>query len=54
LGEGVLGLRGYKKGYLVKIGVYFIGNMYWEGVQQKDFGVIYQYLVKLGVLFNIP
>jgi hypothetical protein len=26
-----IGIVGYKKEYLVKIGVSFIGNMYWEG-----------------------
>jgi hypothetical protein len=31
-----------------------IGNMYWEGVIKYDFGGIYQYLVKLGLLFMIP
>jgi hypothetical protein len=35
--RGFIGIGGYKKGYLVKIGVSFIGKMYWEGVQQKDF-----------------
>jgi len=34
---GFIGIRGYKKGYIVKIRVYFIGNMYWEGAPKKGF-----------------
>jgi hypothetical protein len=26
-----IAIEGYKKGYLVKICFFFIGNMYWEG-----------------------
>jgi hypothetical protein len=29
------GIVGYKKGYLVNIGVYFVRNMYWEGGLSK-------------------
>jgi len=29
--KGFKGIGGYKKGYLVKIGVSFIAKMYWEG-----------------------
>jgi hypothetical protein len=37
--KGFICIGGYKKGYLGKKGVSFIGNMYWEGgVQQHDFG----------------
>jgi hypothetical protein len=52
---GVYRYWGYEKGYLVKIGVSF----YWKdvmggGLNKNSFGGIYQYLVKLGVFFNIP
>jgi hypothetical protein len=30
-----IGIGGYKKGYLVKIGISFIGKMYWEGGSTK-------------------
>jgi len=33
--EGFIGIGGYKKRYLVKIGVSFIRNMYWEGGSKK-------------------
>jgi hypothetical protein len=52
--KGFIGIWGYKKGYLVKIGFLLLERCIGRGVQQKDFGGIYQYLVKLGVLFNIP
>jgi hypothetical protein len=29
--KGFIGILGYKKGYLVKIGFSFIENMYWKG-----------------------
>jgi hypothetical protein len=34
---GVICIVGYKKEYLVKIGVSFIGNMYWEEGSTKGF-----------------
>jgi hypothetical protein len=39
--RGFIGIGGYKKGYLVKIGVYFIGNMYWEGGSTKGFWEVF-------------
>jgi hypothetical protein len=39
--KGFIGIRGYKKGYLVKIGVYFIGKMYWEGGSKKGFWEVF-------------
>jgi hypothetical protein len=38
------GIGGYKKGYLVKIGVSFNGKMYWKGGSTKEI---------LEVFFNI-
>ena len=35
--EEFIGIAGYKKGYLVKAKVYFIGKMYWEGGSTKIF-----------------
>jgi hypothetical protein len=35
--EGFIGIGGYRKGYLVKIGFSFIGNIYWEGASTKQF-----------------
>jgi hypothetical protein len=32
-----IGIWGYKKGYPIKKGVSFIGNMYWEGGSRKLF-----------------
>jgi hypothetical protein len=29
--KGFIGIRGCKKGYIVKIGVSFVAKMYWEG-----------------------
>jgi hypothetical protein len=50
-----IGIGGYKKGYLLKIGISFIKKMYWEGgFKKRILGDIYQYLVKLGLFFNIP
>jgi len=39
--NGFIGIGSYNKGYLVKIGVYFIGNMYWEGGSKKGFWKIF-------------
>jgi hypothetical protein len=39
--KGFIGIGGYKKGYLVKIRVSFIGNMYWEGGSTKGFWEIF-------------
>jgi len=37
--KGFIGIGEYKNGYLVKIKFnLFIGKMYWERIQQKDFG----------------
>jgi hypothetical protein len=33
--EGFIVIEGYRKGYLVKIRDYFIGNIYWEGDSTK-------------------
>jgi hypothetical protein len=52
--KGFMGIAGYRKGYLVKIGVSFIGKMYWKGGSKNNFGKNFQYLVKLGVFLNIP
>jgi len=35
--HGFIGIVGYKKGYVVKIWVSFIGKMYWEGSTTKEF-----------------
>jgi len=35
--KGFIGIGGYKKGYLLKIRVSFIANMYWEGGLIKGF-----------------
>jgi hypothetical protein len=39
--KGFIGIGGYKKGHLVKIGVYFIGKMYWEGGSIKGFWEVF-------------
>jgi hypothetical protein len=39
--QGVYRYWGYKKGYLVKIGVSFIGKMYWEGGSTKGFWEVF-------------
>jgi hypothetical protein len=39
--KGFIGIGGYKKGYLVKIGVSFIAKMYWEGGSKKGFWEIF-------------
>jgi hypothetical protein len=44
---------GKNRGYLVKISFYLLERCIRRGVQQKDFGRYFQYLVKLGVFFNI-
>jgi hypothetical protein len=36
--KGFIGIGGYKKGYLVKIGVFLLERCIGRGVQQKDFG----------------
>jgi hypothetical protein len=33
--RGFIGIRGYKNGYLVKIGVSFNGKIYWEEGSKK-------------------
>jgi hypothetical protein len=33
--KGFIVIGEYKNGYLVKLGVYFIANMYWEGGSTK-------------------
>ena len=35
--RGFIGIEWYTKGYLVKIGVSFIGRMHWEGGAMKGF-----------------
>jgi hypothetical protein len=59
--RGFIGIWGHKKRYLVKLEIPSKNRFffYWKyvlggGVQQKDLGGIYRYLVKLMVLFNIP
>jgi hypothetical protein len=60
--RGFIGIWGYKKGNLVKLGIPSKNRVFLllleicigRGVQQKDLGGIYRYLVKLIVLFNIP
>jgi hypothetical protein len=39
--KGFIGIEGYKKGYLVKIRVLFIGNLYWDGGLKKGFWEIF-------------
>jgi hypothetical protein len=39
--RGFIGIHGYKKGYLVNLGVYFIGKMYWEGGSTKGFWEVF-------------
>ena len=40
--------------YLVKIGIFLIGEVYWEGgFNNTILGGILQYLVKLGIFFKI-
>jgi hypothetical protein len=39
--KGFIGIGGYKQGYLVKIGVFLIGMMYWEGGSTKGFSEIF-------------
>jgi hypothetical protein len=39
--KGFIGIAGYKKGYLVKIGVSFIVKMYWEGGSTKGFWEVF-------------
>ena len=41
---GLIGIVGYKKRYLVKIGVSFMGNVYWEGGSKKGF---YEVLINI-------
>jgi hypothetical protein len=53
--KGFIGIHGYKKEYLVKIGVSFIQkDVLGGGFNKSILEGIYQYLVKLGVFFNIP
>jgi hypothetical protein len=39
--RGFIDIGGYKKGYLVKIGISFIRNMYWEGGSTKGFWEVF-------------
>jgi hypothetical protein len=38
---GFICILGYKRGYLVKIGVVFIGKNYWEGGSTKGFEEVF-------------
>ena len=40
--------------YIGKIGVFKIGKAYWEGVTKMILGGIFQYFLKIGVLFHMP
>jgi hypothetical protein len=39
--KGFIFIEGYKKGYLVKIGISFIQKMYWEGGLEKGFSKVF-------------
>jgi hypothetical protein len=39
--KGFIAIGGYKKRYLVKKGVSFIGNMYWEGGSTNIFWEVF-------------
>jgi hypothetical protein len=53
--RGFIGIGGYKNRHLVKIEVSFYLKDALEGeFNKRILGGIYQYLVKLGALFNIP
>jgi hypothetical protein len=49
--RGFIGMREYKKEYIVKIGVYFIAMMYWEGGSMK---VFWRYLSMSSEIRCIP
>jgi hypothetical protein len=53
--KGFIGIGGYKKGYLVKVDIFFnCKYVLGGGFKKSILEGIYQHLVKLEVLFNIP
>jgi hypothetical protein len=50
--KGFIGIGGYEMGYLVKIEVSFIENMYWEGGSTKEFWEVF--IISLKLYSNIP
>ena len=40
--------------YSENMGFFLIGKEYWEGVKKTILGGIFQYFLKLGVLFHMP
>jgi hypothetical protein len=42
--ERFIGIRGYRKGCLVKKGVSFIGKIYWEGGSTKVFLEVFNHI----------
>jgi hypothetical protein len=48
------GVFGKDKGYIVKIIFFYWKNVLRGGLNKRIWGGIYQYLVKLGLFFNIP